>query len=112
LTEGDATTGSRPFGAESVLRRHWLAHGPEAPASPLRFPDGAHFRIEIPSVEGPRVLEAESGLEGGHLVAEAAAIALERVHRAAVALEWVARLRPDLRQSMPFAEGLAVPVSG
>ncbi|MEP6813659.1 MAG: hypothetical protein ABI990_11775, partial [Actinomycetota bacterium] len=22
-----------------------------------RFPDGAHFRIEIPSVEGPRVLE-------------------------------------------------------
>ncbi len=27
-------------------------------ASPQRFPDGAHFRIEIPSVEGPRVLEA------------------------------------------------------
>ena len=29
-----------------------------AVASPLRFPDGAHFRIEIPSVESPRVLEA------------------------------------------------------
>lgn len=28
------------------------------PESPLRFPDGAHYRIEIPSVEGPRVLEA------------------------------------------------------
>lgn len=28
------------------------------PESPLRFDDGAHYRIEIPSVEGPRVLEA------------------------------------------------------
>jgi len=27
-------------------------------ASPLRFPDGAHYRVEIPSVEGPRCLEA------------------------------------------------------
>jgi hypothetical protein len=26
--------------------------------SPRRFPDGAHFRIEIPSVEGPKVLAA------------------------------------------------------
>ena len=35
-------------------------HEPElAPTpSPLRFPDGAHFRIEIPSVEGPAVLAA------------------------------------------------------
>ena len=29
---------------------------PDASAS--RFPDGAHFRIEVPSVEGPRVLSA------------------------------------------------------
>jgi hypothetical protein len=29
-----------------------------AQESPARFPDGAHFRIEIPSVEGPRCLEA------------------------------------------------------
>ncbi|MFL6142945.1 MAG: U32 family peptidase [Labedaea sp.] len=28
------------------------------PASPLRFPDGAHYRVEIPSVEGPRCLDA------------------------------------------------------
>lgn len=28
------------------------------PASPKRFPDGAQYRIEIPSVEGPRALEA------------------------------------------------------
>ena len=27
------------------------------PPSSGRFPDGAHFRVEIPSVEGPRVLE-------------------------------------------------------
>lgn len=27
------------------------------PDSPARFPDGAHFRVEIPSVEGPRCLE-------------------------------------------------------
>jgi hypothetical protein len=30
----------------------------DLPESPLRFPDGAHYRIEIPSVEGPRVLAA------------------------------------------------------
>jgi hypothetical protein len=31
------------------------AHG--LPAATTRFPDGAHWRVEIPSVEGPRVLE-------------------------------------------------------
>jgi hypothetical protein len=31
-------------------------HG--GPASDLRFPDGAQYRVEIPSVEGPRCLEA------------------------------------------------------
>jgi hypothetical protein len=31
---------------------------PELPDSPKRFPDGAQYRVEIPSVEGPRVLEA------------------------------------------------------
>ena len=30
----------------------------ELPDSPRRFPDGAQYRVEIPSVEGPRVLEA------------------------------------------------------
>jgi hypothetical protein len=47
---------------------------------------------------------------GDHLVAEASLIAREKVHRAAVALEWVRRLHPELRQSAPAAEGLAVPV--
>jgi hypothetical protein len=30
----------------------------DAPPSTKRFPDGAHYRIEIPSTEGPRALEA------------------------------------------------------
>ncbi len=30
----------------------------DLPDSEKRFPDGAEYRVEIPSVEGPRVLEA------------------------------------------------------
>ena len=30
----------------------------DLPTSPKRFPDGAHYRVEIPSVEGPRALAA------------------------------------------------------
>ncbi len=40
----------------SEFERLGLPEPIEAPASSLRFPDGAEFRIEIPSVEGPRVL--------------------------------------------------------
>jgi hypothetical protein len=48
-----------PFAAVGALNRLALGAGDPAPAaSALRFPDGAHFRIEIPSVEGPQVLEA------------------------------------------------------
>jgi hypothetical protein len=47
---------------------------------------------------------------GDHLVEEACAIAREKVRRAAVALEWLRRLRPDLVQSGPAAPGLGVPV--
>ncbi len=46
---------------------------------------------------------------GAHLVQEACAIAREKVHRAAVALEWLARLSPELVQSEPGALGLGVP---
>lgn len=28
------------------------------PSSPLTFPDGAHYRVEIPSVEGPKAMRA------------------------------------------------------
>jgi hypothetical protein len=41
-----------------VLAGRGLAAEPVAPASQARFPDGAHFRIEIPSCEGPEVLRA------------------------------------------------------
>ena len=45
--------------------RRWLEdHGwpgldpPDCPTSQKRFPDGAQYRIEIPSTEGPRSLRA------------------------------------------------------
>jgi hypothetical protein len=46
---------------------------------------------------------------GAHLADEAASIAREKVHRAAVALEWIARGGLDLVQSGPGAKGLGVP---
>jgi hypothetical protein len=51
-------TDPRPLGAAGAFRRAGLEHAAEPAPSAVRFPDGAHFRIEIPSVEGPRVLEA------------------------------------------------------
>lgn len=47
---------------------------------------------------------------GRHLEAVAAANCVEKVHRAAVALEWLERLSPGLLQSKPGAAGLGVPV--
>ena len=47
-------------GAE-VLARRGITAEPVPVASGLRFPDGAHYRIEIPSVEGPGVLRAVLG---------------------------------------------------
>jgi hypothetical protein len=44
----------------------------ELPDSAKRFPDGAQFRVEIPSTEGPRCLDA---------VLEAAARLDVRIHR-------------------------------
>ena len=46
---------------------------------------------------------------GEHLYDEAIVIARAKVARAAVALEWLARLGSDLVQSAPGAEGLRVP---
>jgi hypothetical protein len=46
---------------------------------------------------------------GAHLEQQAAAIASEKVHRAAVALEWIARSGLGLIQSQPGAKGLGVP---
>jgi hypothetical protein len=47
---------------------------------------------------------------GRHLEAVAAANCVEKVHRAAAALEWVERLSPGLPQSKPGAAGLGIPV--
>ncbi|MGD0699849.1 MAG: hypothetical protein ABSA02_08200 [Trebonia sp.] len=47
---------------------------------------------------------------GLHLEAVARANAVEKVHRAAVGLEWLDRLSPGLIQSKPGAAGLGVPV--
>ena len=46
---------------------------------------------------------------GLHLEAVARANAVEKVHRAAVGLEWLDRLSPGLVQSKPGAAGLGVP---
>jgi hypothetical protein len=48
---------------------------------------------------------------GHHLEAVACANAVEKVHRAAVALEWLDRLSPGLVQSKPGAAGLGVPAA-
>ena len=44
--------------ADDLLRRWDAASEPALPPSSARFPDGADFSIEIPSVEGPAVLAA------------------------------------------------------
>jgi hypothetical protein len=41
-----------------ILARHGITAEPGPAPSTARFPDGAHFRLEIPSVEGPAVLRA------------------------------------------------------
>lgn len=49
-----------PSPAAQLLERLGLPTGDahDLPPSLHRFPDGAHYRVEIPSVEGPRVLAA------------------------------------------------------
>lgn len=61
------TTGSQAqsLTGAGVLAGRGLTAEPAAPASEARFGDSAHFRVEIPSCEGPAVLRA--------VVAEAAA---------------------------------------
>src|SRR3954465_9488836 len=44
--------------AATLLHDLGLPAAAVAPASDHRFPDGAHFRVEIPSVESPGVLAA------------------------------------------------------
>src|SRR5437764_7238926 len=44
--------------ADELLRNAGVSDEALPPASAQRFPDGAHFRVEIPSVENPAVLRA------------------------------------------------------
>lgn len=44
--------------ADLLMSRRGIADESAVPDSVLRFPDGAHIRVEIPSVEGPGVLSA------------------------------------------------------
>lgn len=64
ISSGNGASGDLLTGA-AALTGCGLVREPAVPASQARFPDGADFRIEIPSVEGPQVLRA--------VVAEAAA---------------------------------------
>jgi len=60
-TRGNISPNSTgPLKSEGVVARRGLpvADALHPPASARRFPDGAHFRVEIPSVENLRVLEA------------------------------------------------------
>jgi hypothetical protein len=50
-----ARSATRRFLASTGLPDRDLADPPD---SPKRFPDGAHYRVEIPSTEGPRTFEA------------------------------------------------------
>ena len=62
---GPQATRDEPVTGARMLAQRGLTAEQAAPASQARFGDGAHFRIEIPSVEGPSVLRA--------VIAEAAA---------------------------------------
>ena len=46
------------LGAHLLERLQLARDAGTRPESPLRFPDGAHYRVEIPSVEGPVVCAA------------------------------------------------------
>lgn len=51
-------TRSARTAAELLATLALPAGSPALPASPAGFPDGAQYRVEIPSVEGPRCLDA------------------------------------------------------
>src|SRR5215471_20475536 len=56
--DGAEAADVRPVNGADILARRGLSAEPTPAPSERRFPDGAHYRIEIPSVEGPAVLRA------------------------------------------------------
>src|ERR1035437_5311964 len=55
---GEMIRGTGSPRGTAALQRHFAALNDTVRASEYRFPDGAHFRIEIPSVENPSALRA------------------------------------------------------
>lgn len=99
------------FRSISTLPIDLYVESPDAMAGVVR----GHEAAELISVGSP--LYVKFGLRnstplypsGLHMVDEAMRIAQEKVHRAAVAVEWLERLAPQLTQSKPGAAGLGVP---
>jgi len=87
-----------------VLAAHGLpaADLGERPASAKRFPDGAAYRVEIPSCEGPRCLEA--------LLATADRLAV-RVHRASQGSGVFMLTDAELAEMAAMARGATVEIS-
>ena len=56
--DGAGAAGVRGLTGADILARRGISAEPTPAQSARRFPDGAHHRIEIPSVEGPAVLRA------------------------------------------------------
>ena len=74
----------------------------ELPSSPLRFADGGQYRVEIPSVEGPRVLD--------QVLAEAADLGVE-VHRISQGSGGLMLSDDELREMAAMAAARHVEVS-
>lgn len=92
----------------SEIRRVLVARGfpdrdlHQLPASAKRFPDGAQYRVEIPSTEGPRCLDA--------VVAEAARLEVP-VHRVSQGSGVFMLTDPELDELVRIASAAAVEVS-
>src|SRR5580698_5570786 len=85
----------------AALQRHFAAPVDTVAASDQRFPDGAHFRIEIPSVENPAALRA--------VVEEARALKVP-IHRTSQGSGAMLLTRADLNEMAVIGadEGLEV----
>ena len=90
--------------SRDFLRSVGLPPGDPAPApdSPLRFPDGAQYRIEIPSTEGPRALAA---------VLEEAARRSVPVHRVSQGSGIMLMTDAEIAEMVQMGRGAAVEVN-
>lgn len=90
---------SRRFLEEMGLPGRDLA---ECPASGRRFPDGGQYRIEIPSTEGPRALEA---------VLEEAGLRKVPVHRVSQGSGIMLMTDDEISEMLEIGRGAAVEVN-